>query len=69
MTKYQTNVIVVSAIGGALALAMVLSVVGYILRRCRRGGRDEFLVNVADLVAKRYQVILGLGAALMTVDL
>ncbi|XP_076461496.1 uncharacterized protein LOC143293987 [Babylonia areolata] len=66
--SYQTNVIVVASLGCAIAVAILAVVVVYFIRRCRRGGRDEFLVRVSELVARHHKVLLLLGAALMLVD-
>ncbi|KAL8557996.1 hypothetical protein ACOMHN_063737 [Nucella lapillus] len=65
---YQTNVIVVSAIGCAIGLAIVMVIVIYLIRRCRRGGKDEFLVLVSQLVARYHIPILTIGAALLLID-
>ena len=66
---YQTNVIVVSAMGLVLAAALLVALLGYRLLQWRRGGKGRGADSVDVLNPLRAKVLVALGAALMLVDL
>ena len=67
--SYQTNVIVVTAMGGLLALAILVTMLVYRLRLWRRGNKDDSVDYIAGLLPRRAKIIIGIGAAVMLVDL
>ena len=67
--SYQTNVIVLTAMGVLLASAILVAMLVYRLRKCRRGNKDDAVEYIAVLLPERAKIIIGLGAAVMLVDL
>ena len=67
--SYQTNVIVVTAMGGLLALAVLVTMLVYRLRLWRRGNKDDSVDYVVGLLPRRAKIIIGIGAAVTLVDL
>lgn len=67
--RYQTNVIVVTAIGALLAAAILVTLGVYLLVKWRRGHKDAFLLYIPPLSPSRVKVIVGVGAVFMALDL